>query len=62
MAGSAFEWSPDTVGEYPYFCMVHPWMQGVIIVQEVGAEEEDDHGDDDAMHMEDDDAMHMGRR
>ena len=48
MAGSSFEWSPDTVGEYPYFCMVHPWMQGVIIVQEVGAAEEpkDDHGDD----------------
>ena len=37
MAGSAFEWSPDTVGEYPYFCMVHPWMQGVIMVQEAGA-------------------------
>ena len=38
MTGAAFEWSPDTVGEYPYFCMVHPWMKGVIIVQEVGAE------------------------
>ena len=47
MAGSSFEWSPDTVGEYPYFCMVHPWMQGTIIVQEVGASEEaDDHMDD----------------
>ncbi len=45
MAGSSFEWSPDTVGEYPYFCMVHPWMIGTIIVQEVGAAE-DDHGDD----------------
>ena len=55
MTGAAFEWSPDTVGEYPYFCMVHPWMQGVIIVQEVGAaEEEDDHGDD---HMDDDKMM-----
>ena len=40
MTGAAFEWSPDTVGEYPYFCMVHPWMQGVIIVQEVGAADE----------------------
>jgi len=40
MAGSSFEWSPDTVGEIPYFCMVHPWMQGLIIVQEVEAEEE----------------------
>ena len=40
MAGNSFEYSPDTVGEIPYFCMVHPWMEGVIIVQEVGAEEE----------------------
>ena len=43
MAGSSFEWTPDTVGEIPYFCMVHPWMQGLIIVQEVGAEEEEAH-------------------
>ena len=38
MTGAAFEWSPDTVGEYPYFCMVHPWMQGTITVQEAVAE------------------------
>jgi len=38
MAGSSFEWSPDTVGEIPYFCMIHPWMQGLIIVQEGDAE------------------------
>ena len=37
MAGGSFEWSPTTVGEQDYFCMVHPWMQGVIIVQEVEA-------------------------
>jgi len=29
----------DTVGEIPYFCMIHPWMQGLIIVQEAAAEE-----------------------
>ena len=58
MAGGSFEWSPDTVGEYPYFCMVHPWMQGTIIVQEVAAEEPaDDHGDDHGDHM--DDAGHL---
>jgi len=45
MAGASFEWSPDTVGEVEYFCMVHPWMIGTIIVQEVGAAE-DEHGDD----------------
>ena len=50
MVGSSFEWSPDTVGEVPYFCMVHPWMIGVIIVQEVEAAEEETHGDD---HMDD---------
>jgi predicted secreted protein with PEFG-CTERM motif len=54
MAGSTFEWSPTEVGTVPYFCMVHPWMQGIIIVQEVEAAEEethgDDHGDD---HMDD---------
>ena len=60
MAGNSYEYSPDTVGEIPYFCMVHPWMQGMIIVQEVEAEEDegmmDDHGDDkgEMMHPEGD--------
>ncbi len=36
--GESFEWFPDTVGEVKYFCMIHPWTQGLIIVQE--AEEE----------------------
>ena len=58
MVNNSFEWNPTTVGEYPYFCMVHPWMQGVIIVQEVGAEEaKTDMHDDDDMHSDDDDAM-----
>ncbi len=39
MAGTSFEYSPDTVGEIPYVCMVHPWMVGVIIVQEAEIEE-----------------------
>jgi len=37
MAANSFEYSPDTVGEIPYFCMVHPWMAGLIIVQEAEA-------------------------
>jgi len=45
MAGSTFEWSPTEVGTVPYFCMVHPWMQGIIIVQEVEAAEDDHHDD-----------------
>ena len=48
MSGDAFEWSPTEAGTYPYYCMLHTWMIGEIIVQEVAAEEEhgDDHGDD----------------
>jgi predicted secreted protein with PEFG-CTERM motif len=56
MAGNSFEYSPDTVGEINYFCMVHPWMQGLIVVQEAGAEEAmDEHADehdDEMMDME----------
>ena len=32
--GSSFQWIPENVGEFPYFDMIHPWMQGTIIVQE----------------------------
>jgi len=39
IAGNSFEYTADTAGEIPYFCMVHPWMDGLIIVQEAGAEE-----------------------
>ena len=47
MSGDAFEWTPTEAGEYPYYCMLHTWMIGEIIVQEVAAEEHaDDHGDD----------------
>ncbi len=39
MAATTFEHTFDTVGEYPYFCMVHPWMVGTVVVQEAGGEE-----------------------
>jgi predicted secreted protein with PEFG-CTERM motif len=39
MAGSSFEWTPTATGEVPYFCMVHPWMVGLIVVQEAGADD-----------------------
>jgi plastocyanin len=32
MAGSTFSVTLDESGEYPYFCMVHPWMIGNISV------------------------------
>lgn len=35
MAGSTFSVTLDAVGEYPYFCMVHPWMTGTITVVEI---------------------------
>ena len=49
MVDNSYEWTPMTVGEQPYFCMVHPWMMGTIIVQEVEAEK-DDHVEKE-MHM-----------
>ena len=38
--GSSFEYKADTVGEIPHFCIVHPWMTGLIIVQEAEARDE----------------------
>ncbi len=38
--GDSWDYSADTVGEFPYFCTLHVWMQGVLIVQEAAAEEE----------------------
>ncbi len=40
MAGKTFSHKFEEVGEFPYFCVVHPWMQGTVIVQEAHGEEE----------------------
>jgi predicted secreted protein with PEFG-CTERM motif len=58
LPGNTYEWSPTEVGEYPYFCIVHPWMVGTIIVQEAGASDtmEKEH---DGMAMDDKDKMRM---
>ena len=37
--GDSAQWEPTTIGEYSYFDMIHPWMQGSIIV----IEEPEDH-------------------
>jgi len=37
MAGGSFSYTTDTVGSFDYFCMVHPWMTGTLIVEEAGA-------------------------
>ena len=32
--GEEFSHTFDMPGEYPYYCIVHPWMEGLVIVQE----------------------------
>ncbi len=39
MAGKTFSTTVDTLGNYPYFCMVHPWMTGEVIVEGTAAGE-----------------------
>ena len=36
-ADASFEYAADTEGEIPYYCMLHTWMQGVIVVGEAAA-------------------------
>ena len=33
MAGSSFSHTFDAAGTFDYFCMVHPWMTGVVVVR-----------------------------
>jgi len=41
MAGGSYSVTLDDAGTYPYFCMVHPWMSGTVIVEAEAA-----HGDE----------------
>jgi len=34
MTAQSFRIQFDAAGEYNYFCMVHPWMEGMVIVEE----------------------------
>ena len=54
-ANDSFEWTPDTEGEYPYYCMLHVWMQGTILVQAASADNGTSGGD----KMMDDSKMSM---
>jgi predicted secreted protein with PEFG-CTERM motif len=38
LAGTTFSHTFDTLGEYDYFCMVHPWMVGQVFVTVGGAD------------------------
>ncbi len=40
MAATTFEHTFDEAGDYPYFCMVHPWMIGSVTVEAAGEEME----------------------
>lgn len=35
MSGTTFEFTFDEAGVYPYYCMVHPWMTGNVVVEYV---------------------------
>ena len=41
MAGTTFshKFDAEKAGTYPYFCMVHPWMTGEVIVEAAGADQ-----------------------
>jgi len=41
MAGATFSHTFDTLGEYDYYCMVHPWMVGKVFVNVGGGIEKD---------------------
>ena len=47
MVNGSYSVTLDDEGTYPYFCMVHPWMQGTVIVEAEAA-----HSDDHAEEME----------
>ncbi len=40
--GESGEWTPENVGEVPFYCSLHPYMYGVITVEDAHAEEEAD--------------------
>ena len=41
MAGGSYTYIADTAGTFDYFCMVHPCMEGTLIVEAAGAAEAD---------------------
>lgn len=40
--GKTFSYKFDTAGTYNYFCIVHPWMAGVVTVQAEMADEDEE--------------------
>jgi predicted secreted protein with PEFG-CTERM motif len=57
MAGTTFSHKFEAEGEFPYFCMVHPWMEGIVTVQAAEEEHSDEEMHDDEEMM--DGEVHM---
>jgi predicted secreted protein with PEFG-CTERM motif len=55
MASKSFSFMFHEAGSYDYFCMVHPWMQGMVMVSA-----EEDHGDEHGDEMKHSDEMGHG--
>jgi len=56
MAGSSFSHTFEDAGTFDYFCMVHPWMVGTVMVsaeEEEHSDEEMAHGDEEMAHGDD---------
>ena len=59
MAGSSFSHTFDEAGTFDYFCMVHPWMAGTVIVEEEDEHDEEmAHGDMEEMAHGDEEMAH----
>ncbi len=64
-SGETAEWTPEEAGEVPYYCTLHTWMIGTIIVEGESRGDHDDSGDhnepgDDKTMMRDGDASATG--
>jgi predicted secreted protein with PEFG-CTERM motif len=59
LSGQTFSHMFEEEGEFPYFCLVHPWMQGAVIVQAAGEEHTDEeHTDEESTDEEHDHGAH----
>jgi len=60
MAGSTFSHTFEDAGSFDYFCMVHPWMQGMVMVTDeemAHGDEEMAHGDEEMAHSDEMEGM-----
>lgn len=46
LAGTEFSHTFEAAGEYPYYCLVHPWMAGMVVVAESESAPMDKHEDE----------------